>query len=292
MKDFFYLLRPQQWLKNFFIFAPTFFSNHLLDIEYLLPTFVSFISFCFISSSIYCFNDIMDVETDRIHPTKRLRPIASRKVSFKEAYVIMGGCFVISMAILPMTHSNNLLLLYLLTACYWLMNIAYCLKLKQYAILDVSIIAFGFVLRVFIGGLTTAIGISQWLILMTFLIAIFLALTKRSDDYTIFEHTGTKPRVSITGYNISFINQATSIVASVNLVCYIMYTMSEEVISRMGTQNLYLTSIWALLGYLRYFQNMIVYNNSNSPTKAVTSDRFIQVCLSGWILSFILILYW
>jgi 4-hydroxybenzoate polyprenyltransferase len=234
----------------------------------------------------------MDVEADRIHPTKRLRPIASKKVSYKEAYFLMGGCFVASMTILPLTHSSNILLLYLLTTCYWLMNIAYCLKLKQYAILDVSIIAFGFVLRIFIGGFTTDIWISQWLILMTFLIAIFLALTKRSDDYSIYEHTGTKPRVSITGYNISFINQATSIVASVNLVCYIMYTMSEEVISRMGTNYLYLTSIWALLGYLRYLQNMIVYNNSNSPTKAVTSDRFIQICLLGWILSFILILYW
>ena len=291
MKNYFLLLRPQQWLKNSFIFAPMFFSNHLLDIEYLLPTFVSFFSFCLISSSIYCFNDLMDVEADRTHPTKRFRPIASGKVSFKEAYVLMGSCFIVSMAILPLTHSSNILSLYLLTLCYWLMNIAYCIKLKQYAIIDISVIAFGFVLRVFVGGLTTAIWISHWLILMTFLISLFLALTKRSNDYSIFENTGLKPRVSITGYNISFINQATSIVASVNLVCYIMYTMSEEVTSRMGTHYLYLTSIWAIIGYLRYLQNMIVYNNTNSPTKAITNDTFIQLCVLGWILSYILIIY-
>lgn len=291
MKYYFQLIRPRQWLKNSFIFAPMFFSNHLIDIKYLLPTCVAFLSFCLISSSIYCFNDLMDADADRCHPTKCRRPIASGKVSVRAGYVLMVICLVTSATILPLTRSNQLPYLFMLIGCYWLMNVVYCMKFKQYAIIDVSVIALGFVLRVFVGGLTTDIWISQWLILMTFLIALFLALTKRSNDYSLYEHTGKKPRISITGYNSAFINQATSIVASVNLVCYIMYTMSEEVISRMGTSYLYLTSIWAILGYLRYLQNMIVYKNTESPTKAITNDRFIQICVLGWILSFILILY-
>ena len=131
--------------------------------------------------------------------------------------------------------------------------------LKQYAILDVSIIAIGFVMRVLIGGVTTDIWISHWLVMMTFLVTLFLAFTKRNDDYRIYEKTGQKPRVSITGYNKTFINEATAIIASVTLVCYIMYTMSPEVIERMGTRYVYLTSGWVLAGMLRYLQNMIVY---------------------------------
>jgi 4-hydroxybenzoate polyprenyltransferase len=171
------------------------------------------------------------------------------------------------------------------------MNMAYCVKLKQYAILDVSIIAIGFVMRVLIGGLATDTWISHWLVMMTFLVTLFLALTKRNDDYRLYEQSGQKPRVSITGYNIIFINESTAIVASVTLVCYIMYTMSEEVIARMGTRYVYLTSAWVLAGMLRYLQNMIVFGLSGSPTKSLVKDHFIQFCVLGWIASFFVIIY-
>lgn len=188
-------------------------------------------------------------------------------------------------------QSPNTPYLYVIVAAYWLMNMAYCVKLKQYAILDVTIIAIGFVMRVLIGGLATDIWISQWLVLMTFLVTLFLALTKRNDDYRLYEQTGLKPRVSITGYNKTFINEATAIVASVTLVCYIMYTMSDEVIARMGTRYVYLTSGWVLAGLLRYLQNMIVFGLSGSPTKSLVKDHFIQFCVLGWIASFFVIIY-
>jgi hypothetical protein len=146
-------------------------------------------------------------------------------------------------------------------------------------------------MRVLIGGLATDIWISHWLVLMTFLLALFLAFAKRNDDYRIYEATGTKPRVSITGYNQTFINEATGIIASVTMVCYIMYTMSPEVIERMGTRYVYLTCGWVLAGLLRYLQNMIVFGLSGSPTKAMVKDRFIQVCIAGWIASFFAIIY-
>ena len=156
-------------------------------------------------------------------------------------------CMIGALGVLPLAQSPNTPYLYMIVVGYWLMNIAYCIRLKQYAILDVSIIAIGFVMRVLVGGVTTDIWISHWLVMMTFLVTLFLAFTKRNDDYRIYEQTGTKPRVSITGYNKTFINEATAIIASVTLVCYIMYTMSPEVIQRMGTRYVYLTSGWCWL---------------------------------------------
>jgi len=285
------LLRPLQWLKNLFVFAPLFFSNNLLNLDYFRPTVVVFLSFCFISSSIYCFNDIHDVEADRLHPRKCKRPIASGSVSIRVGYILTILCMLLSFALLLLVNGSNLPYLFFVIGGYWIMNIAYCLKLKRYAIIDVSIIAIGFVMRVLIGGIVTNIWISHWLVLMTFLVTLFLALAKRSDDFGIYESTGIKPRVSITGYNKTFINEATAIVASVTMVSYIMYSMSDEVISRMGSPYVYLTSGWVLLGLLRYLQNMIVFGRSGSPTNALLKDKFLIPCVIGWLLSFFIIIY-
>ncbi len=291
MKHYLKLIRTSQWVKNIFVFAPLFFSNSLFDKEQTIATTLTFLSFCFISSSIYCLNDLHDAEADRLHPQKCKRPIASGAVSVKNGYITMMLCALLSFGILTFVDCPNLAYLYIIIGGYWLMNIAYCLKLKHYAIIDVVIIAIGFVLRVLAGGFATDIWVSHWLVLMTFLLALLLAFTKRYDDFTIFEQTGSKPRVSITGYNKAFIQEATAIIAAITMVCYIMYTMSEEVIARMGTRYLYLTSGWVLAGVLRYLQNMIVYNQSGSPTKSLVKDQFIHLCIVGWIISFFVIIY-
>jgi 4-hydroxybenzoate polyprenyltransferase len=226
-----------------------------------------------------------------MHPKKSKRPIASGAVGTKAGYTLMALCTILSFAVLGFVRSVHTPYLYIIIGGYWLMNIAYCLRLKQIAILDVTIIAIGFVMRVLIGGLTTDIWISHWLVLMTFLLTLFLALAKRNDDFRIYEQTGMKPRVSITGYNQTFINESTAIIASVTMVCYIMYTMSPEVIQRWGTRYVYLTSGWVLAGLLRYLQNMIVFGLSGSPTKSMVKDRFIQLCIAGWLLSFFAIIY-
>ena len=291
MTQYIQLLRPQQWLKNVFVFAPVFFSNNLLKSEFWGPSLIVFASFCLISSSIYCFNDLKDAEADRQHPKKCKRPIASGSVSVKGGYVMMILCTIGAYMLIQFAKGINTPYLYIIITAYWLINIAYCIKLKQYAIIDIFIIATGFVLRVISGGLISDIWVSQWLILMTFLISTFLALTKRYDDFVIFEQTGIKPRISITGYNKTFISEATAIIAAVTLVCYIIYTMSEEVIKRMGSPYLYLTTIWVLAGLLRYLQNMSVYGLSDSPTKSIIKDHFIQLCILGWIVTFYVIIY-
>ena len=291
MKHYIQLLRPLQWIKNAFVFAPVFFSTNLLKPEFFWPTLVVFVSFCLISSAIYCFNDLRDVEADRLHPKKCKRPIASGNVSIRGGYVMMILCTIGALLLIPLAQSPNTPYLYIIIGGYWLMNIAYCIRLKQIAILDVTIIAIGFVMRVLAGGAASNIWISHWLVLMTFLVTLFLAFTKRNDDYRLYEQTGQKPRVSITGYNKTFINEATAIIASITMVCYIMYTMSPEVIARMGTRYVYLTSGWVLAGLLRYLQNMIVYGLSGSPTKSLVKDHFIQFCIIGWLASFFAIIY-
>ncbi len=285
------LIRIRQWIKNIFVFAPLFFSNSLFNKEQMTATLLTFLSFCFISSSIYCLNDLHDAEADRQHPKKCKRPIASGAVSVTNGYIAMMLCALLSFVILVLTNSPKLSSLCITLGGYWLINIAYCVKLKHYAIVDVSIIAIGFVLRVLAGGFATGIWVSNWLVLMTFLLALFLAFTKRYDDFKIFEQTGMKPRVSITGYNKAFINEATAIVASITMVSYIMYTMSPEVIERMSTRYVYLTFGWVLAGLLRFLQNMIVYNQSGSPTKSLAKDHFIHLCIAGWLITFFIIIY-
>ena len=291
MNAYLQLLRPQQWLKNAFVLAPLFFSNNMLNWPLLQQTLLVCLAFCFISSAIYCLNDIRDAEADRQHPKKRLRPVASGAVSPAGGYVAMGACIVLSLALVALAGSKSGLVPVGIIAAYFLMNVAYCLKLKQYAIIDITIIAVGFVMRVLIGGFTTGIPISGWIVLMTFLLALFLALAKRGDDFRLYEQTGTKPRTSITGYNRAFINQAIAVTIAVIIVCYLMYTMSDEVIARMGTRHLYLTAIWVVVGLLRYLQNATVYTRSGSPTKLLLNDRFIQLCIVGWIVSFFIIIY-
>lgn len=286
------LIRISQWIKNIFVFAPLFFSNSLFNKEQMTATLLTFLSFCFISSSIYCLNDLHDAESDRLHPDKCKRPIASGAIPARNGYIMMMICALLSFGIIAFVNCPKLIYLNIIIGGYWLMNIAYCLKLKHYAIIDVAIISIGFVLRVLAGGFATDTWVSHWLVLMTFLLALLLAFTKRYDDFSIYEQTGTKPRVSITGYNKAFINEATAIVAAITIVCYVMYTMSEEVTARLGTRYLYLTSGWVLAGILRYLQNMIVYNQSGSPTKSLFKDHFIHICALGWFISFFVIIYY
>lgn len=292
IKNIFLLLRPHQWVKNMFIFLPLFFDRHLFDSEILMPAIVAFFAFCFSASGIYCFNDIYDVEADKLHPVKCKRPIASGKISKALGYLIMTICFCISIGTLTFFFNiNHFCCLIGIILFYIVMNIAYCIVLKHKPIVDVFIIALGFVLRVLVGGIASEIALSEWIVLMTFLLALFLAFAKRRDDVVIYENTGVAPRENVNRYNLAFMNQAISIVASITMVCYIMYTVSPEVTSRFNSRYIYITSIFVLAGIIRYLQVTIVDDKSGSPTKVLFKDRFIQSCIIGWILVFVVLLY-
>lgn len=291
----FKVLRPHQWVKNLFIFLPIFFGKHLLEVEYWLPSLLAFVSFSLAASGVYCFNDINDVEADRLHPVKRHRPIASGALSMSWGYALMSICFILSIGVLwvgaIITIAMDLIGVSLVIVGYIGMNILYSIKLKQIAIVDILIISLGFVLRLLMGSLATGIVLSKWLVLMTMLLALFLALAKRWDDVWIYETTGMKARGNIDKYNTTFMNQALSIVAAITVVCYIMYTISDEVVARIGSSHLYLTAIFVLAGLLRHLQLTLVENRSGSPTKVLLQDRFMQICVIGWAITFGIILY-
>ena len=174
---------------------------------------------------------------------------------------------------------------------YVVMNIAYSIYLKHVAILDVTIIAIGFVLRLFMGSVVTGITLSHWIVMMTFLLALFMALAKRRDDVLIYQNTGKKMRKVIDGYNLQFLDIAMAIMASVVIVAYIMYTTSLDVMERMNSHYLYLTALFVIIGVMRYLQIAFVFVDSGSPTQIVLRDRFIQFTLLGWVISFVWILY-
>ena len=285
------LIRPQQWLKNLFIFLPLFFGGHIMDLSYMFTSLKVFFAYCFIASSIYCFNDIYDRDSDRLHPKKRLRPIANGRVSVFVGYILMMVMFTLSIVICFLLTDEIAWKVISIIMFYFIMNIAYCIRLKRVALIDVFIIAIGFVLRIWVGGIATGIGISQWIVLMTFLLALFLAFAKRRDDVVMYEESGVKVRCNINRYNLQFMNQAITIVSAVTMVCYIMYTVSPEVQERMHTSYLYVTSIFVLIGLLRYMQLTIVDVKSGSPTKILMYDRFIQLSILGWLLTFFVLIY-
>ena len=291
IKDILRLIRPKQWIKNMFVFIPMFFAGELFDLHSLCLCAVTFLAYSFMASSIYCYNDIVDADADRRHPVKCHRPVASGAVSVRLAYTLMALMAVLSVAVvllLPPEAMANVLAVVLF---YYLLNLSYCSKLKQYAIVDVCIVAFGFVLRILAGGFACEVTPSNWLVIMTFLLTLFMSFAKRRDDVLRMNETGEPPRKNTVRYNLTFINQAITITASVTLVCYIMYTVSPEVTERFDTPYLYLTFVFVLLGLLRYIQIAVVDKKSGDPTKVILHDHFSQMIVVAWVLSFLLMIY-
>lgn len=281
------LIRAHQYIKNFFIFLPLFFALKITNTELLVNACIAFVAFSLSASGLYILNDYHDIEEDRRHPKKKYRPLASGAISGKSALTVMGLLFLSGGTLMTSLSVQAAGIL----GAYILMNIAYSFYLKHIAILDVTIIATGFVLRLFVGSAVTAVPLSMWIIVMTFLLALFMALAKRRDDVLIFLDTGEKMRKAIDGYNLEFLDGAMMIMASVVIVAYILYTTSTEIIQRLQTDRLYLTALFVILGIMRYLQIAFVRKKSGSPTQIVLKDTFMQLTILGWLVAFACILY-
>ncbi|HEU0109587.1 MAG TPA: decaprenyl-phosphate phosphoribosyltransferase [Flavisolibacter sp.] len=281
------LLRPRDWAKNLFLFIPLFFSGDLFHWELYPQLFLGFIAFSLIASSIYIINDYRDIEDDRKHPEKFKRPLASGAVSKTMAILICISLVVAGFAIAWFIRDKFLFVL----GIYFALNLGYSFGLKTIPILDIIIVAIGFVLRIKGGAVIAMIGLSEWLNIMVFLLALFMAIGKRRDDVLLKLSHGTDMRKSIKGYNLEYLNVVLSLVCAVIVVAYFMYTMSTEVIVRMGTYRLYYTCLFVLAGILRYLQLIFVQASAGSPTKILYKDRFIQLTILFWIASFYLIIY-
>ncbi len=287
MKNILILMRIQQYVKNLFIFLPIFFGIQITNFPLLMKTTAAFLAFCITASAVYFFNDYFDCEEDRKHPVKKDRPIASGAVSKRMALIVMVSLAVAGLAASFLIDTTILAIMLI----YIVINVLYTVLLKHVAIIDVVVIAVGFVLRLFIGSAASGVQLSMWIIIMTFLLALFLAFAKRRDDVLLYLEKGEKARKVVDGYNLEFLNVSMIIMTAVIIISYVMYTISPMILNRNHGDKIYLTVIWVILGVLRYLQQTIVFNKTGSPTKTLFKDHFLQVVLAGWIISFWVLIY-
>lgn len=287
MKSFYQLLRVKQYVKNVLIFFPLFFSLKIFYFDKVILALIAFVIFSLTASSIYIVNDVLDFEQDKNHPIKSLRPIASGKI--KSNYALIISAFLILTALTMSFFINKIFVLIILT--YYLMNICYSFKLKNMAIVDVFVIATGFVLRVLAGSAVIGVNPSHWIILLTLLLALFLAFSKRYDDILNLEKN-LLTRKNANNYNQIFLIATTSMIGAVAIIAYVMYTLSPDVIARFSSTNIYLTSFFVIFGMVRYLQLIFVQNDvSSCPTEILYTDKYIMLSVFLWLLSFVVLFY-
>ncbi|MEX2598838.1 MAG: UbiA prenyltransferase family protein [Dehalococcoidia bacterium] len=279
------LMRPHQWVKNAFVVAPLLLTPTALSIDTLLPVAGGLLAFCAVASGMYILNDFLDREADRAHPTKRLRPLAAGTVS---------PAFALGLCVLLLAGGLGLSLwlsfaFAVVVAVYVLLNIAYSVRLKHLAIVDVFVIAFGFVLRVEAGALLADINLTVWITIIVGLLALFIALGKRRDD--LVKTLGSEHRRSLEGYNKAFLDASVVVVLGALLVAYLIYTTDVDVMERLGTENLFFSAPWVVAGVMRYLQIIFVDERSGSPTLLVLTDRFLITVIAGWAITLGILLY-
>jgi 4-hydroxybenzoate polyprenyltransferase len=279
------LLRPHHWLKSGFVAAPLFFTPHLLSFHNITFVILGMIAWSLLASAIYIFNDWRDIAADKNHPIKKNRPLAAGTVTLATARLIMLGLVLVSLILAFYLGSGFLFLLLL----YGALNLAYSLKLKQIAIVDVMCIALGFVLRVEAGAALIQIEPTPWLIILTGALALFLGFAKRRDD--IVKQLGADHRRALHGYNRQLIDTILAITAGAAMVSYLLYTTDTNVMQRLGTPHLYATAPFVIFALLRYLQITMVEERSGSPTLIFLTDRPILLAGLGWLGTFAWLIY-
>lgn len=285
----FKLIRPKQWIKNFFVFAPLLFSRHVFDMPYLLPSIAAFIIFSLASSAVYIINDILDVESDRAHPKKKYRPIASGEISIRQALI-----FLVLLIIVIITGLIFLKPIFaVVITLYFITNLLYSLKVKSIVLLDVFFISFGFMLRVLGGAAAINVPISSWMILTTIFISLFLAISKRRGELSqvINQDNIEKQRKVLKEYSVEFADQLNTIAAAGTIISYALYTVSEKTVSTFGTDKLIYTTPFVIYGIFRYMYLMHQKNLGESPTSIVTKDIPIILGVLGWFGFCLIIIY-
>jgi 4-hydroxybenzoate polyprenyltransferase len=285
--DVWRLLRPTQWSKNTVLFAALIFSKHLFDLHALMLVAAGFVTFCLTASGTYVMNDIRDCERDRRHPLKSLRPLPAGRVGLRTAIALAVVLMTVGLA-----SAFGLGLGFgVLVALYLLFQVAYTYWLKDVVILDVFVLASGFVIRAVAGGVVINVPVSPWLIICTFLLMSFLGFSKRRHELVLLEARATDHRASLREYSPYFLDQMISVVTGSTVVAYAIYTASPEVIRKMGTDKLYLTIPFVLYGIFRYLYLVHQREEGGNPTQLLLSDRPLLVCLFLWVLTATLLIY-
>jgi 4-hydroxybenzoate polyprenyltransferase len=287
-RDIWQLLRPTQWSKNTVLFAALIFSKHLFVASDVATVVAAFVCFCCVASGAYVMNDIRDCERDRQHPLKSRRPLPSGRISRSAAIAValpllvsgLGGAFALGLGF------------GVLTTFYLALQVAYTFAFKDMVILDVMSIATGFVVRAVAGGVVISVPVSPWLIICTFLLALFLGFSKRRHELVLLDDRATEHRASLREYSPYFLDQMIAVVTASTVVAYAIYTVSPEVREKLGTDRLYLTIPFVLYGIFRYLYLVHQREEGGNPTQLLLTDQPLLVDMVLWILTASLLLYW
>ncbi len=274
------LMRPAHWTKNVFVLAPLVFAQMVHRPETLVRSLLAFVAFCLASSTVYIFNDYLDRAEDRKHPVKRLRPLAAGTVSGAAALGMAATLAIVCLAIGLRLGPGFLAV----TAGYLVLNLLYTQWLKHIVILDVMVVAIGFVLRVIAGGLAIAVEVSTWLLLCTIFLALFLAFSKRRHELLLLLGEAQEQRKVLMHYSPAFLDQMINVVTASTVVSYALYSISPETVQRFHTRSLVYTIPFVLFGIFRYLYLVYQRPNHLNPTEAVVRDLPSLINILLWVL--------
>ncbi|HDP95729.1 MAG TPA: decaprenyl-phosphate phosphoribosyltransferase [Candidatus Aminicenantes bacterium] len=283
-------MRPRQWIKNLFVFAPILFSMNIFQPSHLLRASAAFLLFCALAGVVYLINDIVDRGEDRHHPVKRHRPLASGLLRVNTA-LFWAAAIALCSLLVSWVFSKAF---FWTALTYMAINIAYSLWLKAVVILDVMLISAGFVLRVMAGGFANDIPLSPWILLITFLLSIFLALVKRRQEMMrsqMSEEGGSRSRAILDKYNLPFLDQLIALSTATTLISYFMYVLDPRVKGKFHTDWLIVTIPFVVFGVFRYLFLAYVDNRGENPEEVVITDLPFLINALLWLAVFVWILY-
>jgi 4-hydroxybenzoate polyprenyltransferase len=280
-------MRPAQWTKNLFVFAAIVFSQKFFSLPLLFKTAGAFLIFCLISGALYIFNDLRDREEDRAHPRKSQRPIARGDLGPSEALTVFLLLGVGGLAAAFFLQRN----FFAAVMVYFVLQLAYSLKLKRIVILDIFVIAAGFVIRVVAGGLVIEVPISSWLLICTTLLALLLAMGKRRHELVLLEDRAVDHRAILKEYSAYLLDQMIAVVTASTLIAYCLYTISPETVQKFGTEHLIWTAGFVLYGIFRYLYLVHLKGKGGSPEEMAIQDKPMLLNILLWIGAVILIIY-
>jgi len=280
-------MRPKQWVKNLFVFAGLIFSRHLMDPQLFIKVTLGFALFNLLAGSMYLFNDIRDIGNDRNHRDKRKRPIASDKLKISTAYTVSVILIVVSLAIAFCLDPKFFAIL----AIYGVVNVAYSLRLKHMVIVDIMIIAFGFVLRVIAGTVLAEVSPSDWLILCTMTISLFFGFSKRRQELVLAGDNAGEQRLVLENYSLPFLDQMIAVVTGCTVISYALYTVSSETVARFGSRNLVFTIPFVLYGIFRYLYLVYHKVSGENPTEMIMKDTPSLVNVVLWFILVLMVVY-
>lgn len=288
MLNYIKLVRAPQWIKNFFVFVPLLFSQHIFNKAYFLPALAAFFLFCLVSSIVYIFNDIVDIEADRSHPTKKDRPLASGAISIPGAIVAIIVFAAVLAFFLPSLNSHFRIFL----LSYFLLNILYTFIFKHIVLLDIFSLAAGFMIRVLAGAVVISVEISSWLILTTMFISLFLGVMKRRSELVLVNDEPNKTsRKVLASYSLNFTDQMSTIAAAGVIICYALYTVSDRTIKIFNTENMIYTTPFVVFGIFRYMFLVYMNKKGENTVEIMLTDIPMITNVALYVVAIIFIIY-